>query len=211
LTGGGTAGNQQLTALLGVILTVLLLVIGVTILRVQQLISVHLFVGLLLIGPVGAKLASTGYRFFRYYTNDGEYRHKGPPALLLRLSAPVLVLTTASVFISGVILLFVGPANRGQLVLIHKASFFVWAARSRSTSSGTCRRCRIRYVLCARRTGRAAGRAAASHPGTRAARSHCSAPGRRAGARARAAAAVRRLDGTGLLPAPLPPLGVGTP
>ena len=30
------------------------------------------------------------------------------------------------VFVSGVILLFVGPANRGELVLIHKVSFIVW-------------------------------------------------------------------------------------
>ena len=128
LTGGGTDGNQQLTALIGVVLTVLLLVIGVTIVRIGQLMSVHLFVGLVLIGPVGAKLASTGYRFFRYYTNDAAYRRKGPPEWYLRLSAPVLVLSTLAVFASGVILLFVGPANRGQLGLIHKLSFFLWAA-----------------------------------------------------------------------------------
>lgn len=128
ITGGGTAGNQQLTAILGVILTVLLLVVGVTILRVRQLMWVHLFVGLLLIGPVIAKLASTGYRFFRYYTHDREYRRKGPPELFLRASAPFLVVTTLAVFVTGVILLFVGPADRGQLVLVHKVSFIVWGA-----------------------------------------------------------------------------------
>ncbi|MGO9752545.1 MAG: hypothetical protein ACLP8S_19065, partial [Solirubrobacteraceae bacterium] len=98
------------------------------ILRVGQLISVHLFVGLLLLGPVTLKLGSTGYRFVRYYTHDSAYRQKGPPQTPLRLIAPIVVLSTLSVFVSGLVLLFVGPRNRGQLVLIHKASFFVWIA-----------------------------------------------------------------------------------
>ena len=128
LAGGGPDGNQQLTAVIGVVLTVLLLVIGVTILRIRQLIWPHLFVGLLLLGPVLAKLASTGYRFIRYYAADAEYRRKGPPELYLRLSAPGLVLTTVVVFVTGVILLFLGPANRGSFVSIHKVSFFIWGA-----------------------------------------------------------------------------------
>jgi hypothetical protein len=126
LTGGGTDGNERLTAVTGVMLLVLLAVIGVTILRVRQLISVHLFVGLLLIGPVALKMASTGYRFARYYTGASEYRRKGPPARVLRLIAPVVVLSTVVVFASGIVLLFDGPAKRGQFQLIHKASFIVW-------------------------------------------------------------------------------------
>ena len=70
LTGGGTNGNEQLTAVTGVVLIVLLAVLGLTILRIHQLISVHLFVGLLLLGPVAVKMGSTGYRFLRYYTHD---------------------------------------------------------------------------------------------------------------------------------------------
>ena len=72
LFGGSTDGNEQLTAFTGAILIVLLAVLGVTILRIRQLISVHLFVGLLLLGPVALKLASTGYRFVRYYTRDPD-------------------------------------------------------------------------------------------------------------------------------------------
>ncbi len=68
LIGGGTEGNEQLTAITGAILLVLLAVIGLTILRIHLLISVHLFVGLLLIGPVALKLGSTGYRFARHYS-----------------------------------------------------------------------------------------------------------------------------------------------
>ena len=52
LTGGGTAGNERLTAATGAVLLVLLAVIGVTILRLRPLLSVHLFVGMLLIPPV---------------------------------------------------------------------------------------------------------------------------------------------------------------
>jgi hypothetical protein len=123
---GGPDGNEQLTAMTGVVLLVLLAVLGLTIVRIGQLLSLHLFLGLLLIGPVGLKMASTGYRFVRYYTRNPSYLRKGPPETLLRLIAPIVVLTTVVVFVSGVILLFQGPADRGSLVLIHKVSFIVW-------------------------------------------------------------------------------------
>jgi uncharacterized membrane protein len=126
LTGGGTDGNEQLTAMVGVLLLLLLAVIGVTILRKSELISVHLFVGLLLIGPIALKMGSTGYRFIRYYAGAPAYRSKGPPLLSLRLIAPVVVITTVLVFASGIVLLFVGPAHHGPWASIHKVSFIVW-------------------------------------------------------------------------------------
>lgn len=110
----------------GVILILLLAVLGATIVRIGQLMWLHLFLGLLLLGPVLLKMASTGYRFLRYYTRAALYRAKGPPMPALRLMGPVVVITTLVVFISGVVLLFNGPRNRGSLVLIHKASFIVW-------------------------------------------------------------------------------------
>jgi len=85
LTGGGTAGNEQLTTVTGAILIVLLAVIGFTIPQLRQFVSVHLFVGMLLIGPVLLKMASTGYRFVRYYTGNLEYRRQGPPEVVLRV------------------------------------------------------------------------------------------------------------------------------
>ncbi len=112
----------------GAVLIVLLAVIGVTIIRIGQLLSVHMFVGMLLVGPLALKLASTGYRFARYYTGDQSYRRKGPPALALRLLAPLVVLSTLIVFVTGVVLLFVGPSSRATLLPIHKDSFFVWLA-----------------------------------------------------------------------------------
>jgi hypothetical protein len=126
LLGGGIDGNEQLTAMTGVILIVLLAVLGVTIVRIRQLIWLHLFLGLLLLGPVWLKTASTGYRFLRYYTRAALYRAKGPPMLALRAMGPVVVISTAVVFVSGVVLLFKGPHGRGTLLTIHKASFIVW-------------------------------------------------------------------------------------
>jgi hypothetical protein len=126
LSRGGTEGNERLTTITGVILLGLLAVIGVTILRINQLMSVHLFVGLLLVGPVALKLASTGYRLVQYYTGDPEYVRKGPPELALRLIAPIVVLTTVVVLASGIVLMFKGAAHRDPWLLIHKASFIVW-------------------------------------------------------------------------------------
>lgn len=110
----------------GVILIVLLAIIGVTIFRVRQLIWLHLFLGLLLLGPVTLKLASTGYRFARYYLRTAIYVAKGPPAVALRAMGPVLVLLTLTVFASGVVLLFEGPRDRATMLTVHKISFIVW-------------------------------------------------------------------------------------
>jgi hypothetical protein len=128
LLGGGTAGNEQLTATVGTLLLGLLAVLGVTIVRIGQLLWLHLFLGLLLIGPVALKLASTGYRFARYYTADPPYRKKGPPAVSLRLLAPLVVASTLAVFATGIALLLEGPSSRGQLLFWHKFTFFVWLA-----------------------------------------------------------------------------------
>jgi len=126
LTGGGTDGNEQLTTVTGAILIVLLAVIGFTIPQLRHFISVHLFVGMLLIGPVLLKMASTGYRMIRYYTGDAAYRAKGPPELILRLIGPIVVLTTVVVFVTGVVLLFAGPSHRDPWLMLHKVSFIVW-------------------------------------------------------------------------------------
>jgi hypothetical protein len=128
LTAGGTTGNEQLTAATGAVLLVLLAALGITILRIRPLLSEHMFLGLLLIPPVALKMASTGYRFIRYYTSNPRYRSKGAPPAILRLLAPIVVVSTVVVFGSGVALLLEGPSSRGSLLLIHKASFFVWLA-----------------------------------------------------------------------------------
>jgi hypothetical protein len=128
LTGGGTTGNERLTAATGAVLLVLLAVIGVTILRLRPLLSVHLFVGMLLIPPVLLKMSSTGYRFMRYYTANPQYRRKGPPMAPLRIIAPMVIASTVAVLGTGVVLLFLGPSSRDTWLPIHKVSFFVWIA-----------------------------------------------------------------------------------
>jgi hypothetical protein len=122
---GGTEGNEVLTSATAAVLTVLLLAEGVTIIRMRGLVTVHMFIGMVLIPPVLLKLASTGYRFARYYGGTRAYRVKGPPLLPLRLLAPVLVLATVAVFVTGVLLLLQG--HRSDLVIeLHKIAFIVW-------------------------------------------------------------------------------------
>jgi hypothetical protein len=128
LFAGGPAGNERLTGATGALLLVLLAIEGVTIVFLGQLLGLHMFVGLLLIPPVALKLGSTGYRFIRYYTASPSYRRKGPPPAVLRVIAPIVVLSTVAVFASGVALLFAGPGSRHALLPIHKISFIVWIA-----------------------------------------------------------------------------------
>jgi hypothetical protein len=124
-TTGGAAGNERLTALTGMVLLVLLAAEGLTILSVQRLLTVHFFLGMLLIGPVALKVCSTSYRFVRYYTGAAAYRRKGPPAPLLRLLGPVVLLTSVAVIGTGVMLAVTGPGG-GAWLLLHKASFVLW-------------------------------------------------------------------------------------
>jgi hypothetical protein len=124
---GGPEGNARLTGMTGALLLVLLAVEGVTILLLRPLLSVHIFVGMLLIPPVVLKLASTGWRFARYYTGAVRYRAKGPPQLLMRMLAPLVVAATAGLFATGVALIVLGPhSGRGMVLGLHKASFVVW-------------------------------------------------------------------------------------
>ncbi len=128
LTGGGIAGNERLTAATGAILIVLLAALGVTILRIRPLIDEHLFVGLMLLPPVAVKLASTGYRFGRYYTHNYVYRERGAPPLGLRLLGPAVVATTLAVFATGIVLLAQGSGASPTLRELHKLSFILWIA-----------------------------------------------------------------------------------
>lgn len=123
---GGAAGNERLTVLTGAVLLVLLAAEGFTILRLGRLLTLHFFLGMLLLGPVTLKAGAVIYRFYRYYTGSAPYRRKGPPALLLRLLGPFVVLLTACVFGSGVILAFVGPSARHPWLTVHKATFILW-------------------------------------------------------------------------------------
>jgi DMSO/TMAO reductase YedYZ molybdopterin-dependent catalytic subunit len=114
---GGVPGNRALTSTLGVVLLVLLAVQvlsaawfalmsynvptpGGPIFEVVR--PVHFFAGFLLFPLIGLKLASVGYRFARYYTRSSAYHQAGAPNPVLRLIAPLLVLSAVVLFASGV-------------------------------------------------------------------------------------------------------------
>lgn len=126
--GPGVEGNARLTGVNGMLLLVLLAVEGATILRIRQLINVHVYVGVLLLGPALLKTASTIYRFARYYTGAAPYREKGPPHPLLRMLGPLVVLSTFAVLGTGIGLLTVHRGQAGLLLTAHKASFVIWFA-----------------------------------------------------------------------------------
>jgi hypothetical protein len=118
--------NARLTGQAAAVLVVLLAVEGLTLVSVHRLVTLHVFVGMLLIPPVLLKIASTGWRFVRYYAGDPAYRQKGPPPLLLRLLGPIVVVLTVVVFGSGIALLLTPSSLRNQLLFVHKASFVLW-------------------------------------------------------------------------------------
>lgn len=126
---GGAEGNERLTAMTGAVLLILLVVECYTILRIGRLLTLHVFLGMLLLGPVTLKAALVIYRFGRYYTGSAPYRRKGPPAPLLRLIGPIIVLLTACVFGSGIMLAVSGPGYGppSGWFMVHRLSFIAWA------------------------------------------------------------------------------------
>jgi hypothetical protein len=125
---GGSPANEQLTAIVAAILILLLAIEGATLLNLTSLLTVHAFVGMLLIPVLVLKVASTGWRMLRYYRNAEEYVLRGPPHVALRvLVSPVLILSTIVLFGTGVVLLVRGETH-GTMVGLHKASFIVWVS-----------------------------------------------------------------------------------
>ena len=128
---GGAEGNERLTAMTGAVLLILLAVEGYTILRIGRLLTLHVFLGMLLLGPVALKGGTVIYRFARYYAGSGPYRRKGPPQLLLRVLGPIIVLLTAIVFGTGIMLAVTGPSydgGPGVWLQWHRLSFIAWFA-----------------------------------------------------------------------------------
>ncbi|BCL78820.1 hypothetical protein ccbrp13_12850 [Ktedonobacteria bacterium brp13] len=121
-------GNERLTALAGAVLLVLIVVEIVSSASLHALLPIHIFVGVLLVGPLAVKLGSTGYRFLRYYSGSPAYVRKGPPRLQLRILAPLLLVTTLVVIGSGIGLVVTGPRQAGPLLPLHNLSVLIWFA-----------------------------------------------------------------------------------
>ena len=120
------SGNERLTAITGAVLFVLLGLIGITVLRVRSLLPEHLLLGFVLIPPIALKLFSTGYRFVRYYAGDPLFRSAGPPQLMLRLIAPIVVLSTIVLFATGLELWAFGLRFGSVWIAAHRLSFVIW-------------------------------------------------------------------------------------
>lgn len=125
-TEAGVAANERLTALTGALLVVLLAAMGITVLSVRELLPQHFVLGFLLIPPLLLKVASTGYRFVRYYAGDPRYRRAGPPQWPMRLLAPLVLISTAGLFVTGLELWLFGLRFGSVWVGAHKLSFIIW-------------------------------------------------------------------------------------
>lgn len=134
---GGPAGNSQITAWLGAALLVIFVGQMITLTDIVGLMDWHIALGLVLIPPSLLKVATTGWRIVRYYTGHARYREAGPPPLLLRVLGPVLILSTLSLFATGILLIDVGQLRGDEpthsLIGInwsakdmHQASYNVW-------------------------------------------------------------------------------------
>lgn len=106
---GGVDGNERLTSLVAAVLLILLFLVGLTVPVANAQTRLHVFLGVVVIPPVLLKVASTSWRFIKYYAGNFSYRRKGPPVLLLRLLGPVLVVVTLIMLFSGVGLVIGAP------------------------------------------------------------------------------------------------------
>lgn len=109
------------------------------------------------------KIASTGYRFARYYTRAQPYVRKGPPAPVLRVLGPFVVATSLAVIGTGIALGIAGPGN-GNWLFLHKVSFILWFAVM--TVHVLNYAPRLPRILAARSGGAARGPVQAAVPGS---------------------------------------------
>jgi hypothetical protein len=125
--GADPRGNERLTAMTGTVLLVLFVIECLTLLNLGGFLTLHVFLGMLLLGPVCLKIGSTLWRFTRYYTHSEPYVRKGPPDPLQRVLGPFVILTTMAVLGTGVALVVEGPQD-WQWEHLHREAFLVWAA-----------------------------------------------------------------------------------
>jgi hypothetical protein len=119
-----SSGNARLTAITGAVLLILFSAEVITTLLMGSLFGLHFFLGMVLIGPVCLKIGSTVWRFARYYTGSEPYVHRGRPPTLQRVLGPVLILTSAGVLGTGVLLAFTGAG--GSWGRLHQLFFYLW-------------------------------------------------------------------------------------
>jgi hypothetical protein len=120
-------GNERLTAAVGLLLLVPILIeVATILLGVHTFMSVHVFVGLALIPPVLLKLGSTAWRFVRYYTRSRPYVALGPPQIAMRMLAPLFVAATLVLFGSGVAMGLVHGQALDWARRLHGPASVIW-------------------------------------------------------------------------------------
>jgi hypothetical protein len=132
------AGNARLTAWVGLLLLALLTLQGITLFALNNLISVHLFVGGVLVPLVLLKLTTTGWRMTRYYRQSPRYVEAGSPPLALRLLAPLVIVSSLALLGTGLSLAFIGrSATRPFMTIagfgisaltLHQIAAIAWIA-----------------------------------------------------------------------------------
>ncbi len=118
------SGNARLTAIAGAVLLILFSAEVITTLLMGSLFGLHFFIGMVLIGPVCLKTGSTVWRFARYYLGSQPYVRRGPPPTLQRVLGPALIIASAGVLGTGVLLALIGPDLRLQK--LHQYFFLLW-------------------------------------------------------------------------------------
>ena len=120
----GVAGNSRLTGMAGAVIFVLLAIEGFTIRGVGGHLTLHVFIGMMLIPLIVLKTASTGYRIVQYYRGNDPYVRRGAPPLLLRVLGPFVVFLSIAVVGTGILAIVSGRGTRW--LQIHKLTFIAW-------------------------------------------------------------------------------------
>ena len=148
---GGSGGNEQLTAVVATLLLVLLAVEGATLLDLGRWLTVHAFVGMLLIPVRRAQAGQRRLADGSVLPRPGGVRAARPAAhaVLRTLVAPVIVASTIALFATGVALLALDRTQR----------------HDRRAAQGELRRlARRRGRACAHAPAQAVERLAAARP-----------------------------------------------
>ncbi len=118
------AANARLTGSTGLVLLLLFAVqVGTVVIGVKTHVTLHVFVGLLLVPPLLVKIASVARRFIGYYRHERAFQRRGAPPLPLRVLGPVLLGTTLLLFITGITELL---APTVVVSKIHDVSAYLW-------------------------------------------------------------------------------------
>ncbi|MHB1521022.1 MAG: hypothetical protein ACYCWN_06875 [Ferrimicrobium sp.] len=103
---------------------------GVTIVFIGQLISIHVILGMILLPIMAYKIIVATYRFAMYYLGAPDFKHAGPPEMLLRVIGPLLIATTVILMASGIVLVYAKPdtPTAAFWLNIHRDDFVAWFA-----------------------------------------------------------------------------------